>query len=159
MLFYLLLLFTVVPLVELSLLFWLGGQTVWWLPVLLVLATGIAAAILWRWQGWRTFMRIRNDMSAGRMPTDALIDGLLIFLAGALLITPGLLTDFAGIALLIRPTRAVVKRYAQAWFLRHVEVKTAAFRAAYAPESSHPPDGDQIIDAHVISSHVEDVKQ
>lgn len=48
MLFYLFLLFTVVPVVELALLVWLGGQTVWWLPVLLVIADGVAGALLWR---------------------------------------------------------------------------------------------------------------
>jgi UPF0716 protein FxsA len=89
------------------------------------------------------------------MPTDALIDGLLVFLAGAFLITPGMLTDLVGFALLIPPIRAVVKRFAQAWFIRHVEVQTAAFRATHAPASS-PPTGDEIVEARVISSHVED---
>ena len=159
MLFYLFLLFTVVPLVELALLIWLGGQTVWWVPILLVVADGLLGAILWRWQGWRTFQRIRDDMAAGRMPTDALIDGLLVFLAGAFLITPGMITDAIGFALLIPPIRAVVKRWAEAWFLRHVEVKTASFRAAYSPDSSRPPTNDKIIDAHVVSTHVEDVEQ
>jgi UPF0716 protein FxsA len=158
MLFYLFLLFTVVPLVELALLVWLGGQTVWWVPILLVLADGILGAVLWRWQGWKTFSRIQADMAAGRMPADALIDGLLLFLAGAFLITPGMLTDVVGFALLIPPIRAVVKRYAQAWFIRHVQVQTASFRAAYSADSTSPPAGDQIIDAHVISSHVEDLK-
>jgi UPF0716 protein FxsA len=158
MIFYLFLLFTVVPLVELALLVWLGGQTVWWVPVLLVLADGILGAVLGRWQGWKTFSRIQADMAAGRMPADALIDGLLVFLAGALLITPGMITDVVGFALLIPPIRAVVKRFAQAWFMRHVQVQTATFRAAYSPDSTTPSVADQIIDARVISSHVEDLK-
>ena len=127
MLFYLFLLFTVVPIVELALLIWLGGQTVWWVPVLLVIADGIAGALLWRWQGLRTLLRIREEMAAGRMPADAMVDGLLIFFAGGLLITPGMITDFAGFALLIPPIRAVVKRFAKLWFMHHVEVRTAAF--------------------------------
>ena len=120
-----------------------------------MLVDGIVGALLWRWQGWKTFLRIRDDMAAGRMPTDALIDGLLVFLAGAFLITPGMLTDAVGFALLIPPIREVVKRYAQIWFMRHVEVQTATFRAAYS-DATAPPAGDQIIDARVISSHVED---
>ncbi|MGE3244646.1 MAG: FxsA family protein [Pirellulales bacterium] len=156
MLFYLFLLFTVVPVVELALLVWLGGQTVWWLPVLLVIADGLAGALLWRWQGIRTLVRIREEMAAGRMPADALVDGLLIFFAGGLLITPGMITDVAGFALLIPPIRAVVKRFAKAWFVRHVEVRTAAFYGNGSP-SSRSPHSDEIIDARVIQSHTEDL--
>jgi UPF0716 protein FxsA len=155
MLFYLFLLFTVVPLVELAGLVWLGGQTVWWVPILLVIADGILGALLWRWQGLKVLSQIQADTVAGRVPADALIDGLLIFLAGAFLITPGMLTDFVGFALLIPPIRVAVKRFAKAWFIRHVEVKTASFRAAYSPDSS-PQARDQIIDAHVVSTRVED---
>jgi UPF0716 protein FxsA len=161
MLFYLFLLFTVVPIVELALLIWLGGQTVWWLPVLLVIADGIAGALLWRWQGLRTLVRIREEMAAGRMPADAMVDGLLIFFAGGLMITPGMLTDVAGFALLIPPIRAVVKRFAKLWFLRHVQVRTAAFYPQ-GSASSGPTHGDKIpardtiIDARVIETHVED---
>lgn len=158
MLFYLFLLFTVVPLVELALLVWLGGQTAWWVPILLVLADGIVGAVLWRSQGWKVISRIQADLAEGKMPAGALVDGLLVFLAGALLITPGMLTDLAGFALLIPPSRAVVKRLAQAWFVRHVEVRTATFRGAHSTNSSTPPAGDQIIDARVISSRVEDVR-
>lgn len=157
MFFYLFLLFTVVPIIELAGLIWLGGQTVWWVPILLVIADGLLGALLWRWQGWRTFLRIRDDMAAGRMPTDALVDGLLVFLAGAFLITPGMLTDVAGFALLIPPVRARAKRLALAWFMRHVELKTASFRAAYSLERGPAP-SDKIIDAHVVSTHVEDIK-
>lgn len=156
MFFYLFLLFTVVPLIELAGLVWLGGQTVWWVPILLVIADGLLGALLWRWQGLKVLSQIQSELAAHRMPTDALIDGLLIFLAGAFLITPGMLTDVVGFALLISPIRAFVKRYAKAWFLRKVEVKTASFRAAYAPESAPTPDGDKIIDARVIHTHVED---
>ncbi|MGD9634446.1 MAG: FxsA family protein [Pirellulales bacterium] len=156
MLFYLFLLFTVVPVVELVLLVWLGGQTVWWLPVLLVIADGLAGALLWRWQGIRTLVRIREEMAAGRMPADALVDGLLIFFAGGLLITPGMITDVAGFALLIPPIRAVVKRFAKAWFVRHVEVRTAAIYGNGSP-SSRSPHSDEIIDARVIQSHTEDL--
>jgi UPF0716 protein FxsA len=159
MLFYLFLLFTVVPIVELALLVWLGGQTVWWVPVLLVIADGIAGALLWRWQGLRTIARIRDEMAAGRMPADALVDGLLVFLAGAFLITPGMITDLAGFALLIPPLRAVVKRYAKAWFLRNVEVRAAAFRSATSTGADGTPGNDTIIDARVLETRVEDISQ
>lgn len=154
MLFYLFVLFTVVPIVELALLVWLGGQTAWWVPVLLVLADGLAGALLWRWQGLRVLRRIHEDMTAGRMPADALVDGLLIFLAGALLITPGMITDVVGFALLIPPIRAVMKRLAKTWFARHVVVQHATFNGG--PAASSPAAGDRIVEARVIETHVED---
>jgi UPF0716 protein FxsA len=157
MLFYLFLLFTVVPFVELALLVWLGGQTVWWVPILLVLATGTAGAMLWRWQGLKAIGRIRADMSAGRMPADALVDGLMIFLAGALLITPGVLTDAAGLALLIPPVRSFVKRLAAAWFVRHVQVRTVSAYGQTGSPATGPATGDKIIDARVVGTRVEDV--
>jgi UPF0716 protein FxsA len=156
-LFYLFLLFTVVPVVELALLVWLGGQTVWWLPVLLVIADGVAGALLWRWQGIRTLVRIREEMAAGRMPADALVDGLLIFFAGAFMITPGMITDVVGFALLIPPIRAVVKRFAKAWFVRHVEVRGAAFYPVGGAATQRSTGSDEIIDARVIETHVEDI--
>ena len=82
MLFYLFLLFTVVPLVELALLVWLGGQTVWWVPILLVRRRRDHRRLLWRSQGFKVIARIQDDLAAGKMPADALVDGLLVFLAG-----------------------------------------------------------------------------
>ena len=78
MLLYLFVLFTIVPLVELSLLIWIGGQTAWWVPIVGVVLTGIAGAALARWQGWRALQRIQDDMRAGRIPAGAVIDGVLI---------------------------------------------------------------------------------
>jgi UPF0716 protein FxsA len=123
-----------------------------------VVADGVAGALLWRWQGLRTLLRIQQEMAAGRMPADALVDGLLIFLAGALLITPGIITDLAGFALLIPPSRAVVKRFAKAWFARHVRVQTAGFANSTTDGqgSRSGQGGDRVVDAQVIETRVED---
>jgi UPF0716 protein FxsA len=158
MLFYLFLLFTVVPIVELSLLIWLGRETAWWIPILVVIVNGAAGALLWRWQGIRTLVRIRSEMAAGQMPADALVDGLIIFFAGGLLITPGVITDAVGFALLIPPVRLAMKLYAKAWFVRHVEVRTAAFHPAGSASANSPlSGGDKIIDARVSETRVEDL--
>lgn len=106
----LLLLFIVVPLIELALLLRLG-EAVGLLPTIgLVIVTGVAGAALARSQGVRVLFRIRQEMGAGRMPVSELMDGLLIFVAGALLLTPGLLTDIVGLAVLIPGPRAFLKR-------------------------------------------------
>ena len=101
MLLYFFLLFIVLPLVEITILIQIGEWTVWWVPIAIVVATGIVGGTLARWQGWRVLERIREEMRSGRVPADALIDGFLILLAGILLVTPGILTDLVGIAFLI----------------------------------------------------------
>ncbi len=93
MLLILLLLFIFVPLVELALLLYLADTTSWQLTLGLVVATGVFGTALARSQGWRAWSRIRDELAAGRMPAEPLLDAVLIFVAGALLLTPGILTD------------------------------------------------------------------
>jgi len=106
----LLVLFTVVPIVELLLLVELGRHVGLAPTLALVLGTGILGAALARWQGLATLRRIQADMEAGRVPTGPLVDGLLILVAGAVLLTPGLLTDLLGFALLVPAIRQLVRR-------------------------------------------------
>jgi UPF0716 protein FxsA len=161
MLFYLFLLFTVVPLVELSILIWIGGQTAWWVPILMVIATGVIGAALARWQGWQMLQRIRADAGAGRVPADALIDGFLILLAGILLVTPGVMSDLLGVALLIPPVRTIVKRLVATWIKRSIEVRVGRPGAAFWSNVGGgvtPSRRDAIIDARVIGTRVEDAE-
>ncbi|NIP86765.1 MAG: FxsA family protein [Planctomycetales bacterium] len=112
MLLRLILLLTVVPLTELFLLMWLADLVNSALAVFgLVILTGVVGASLARWQGAETWRRLQGDLAAGRVPADALLDGLLIFVAGTLLLTPGILTDLIGFALLVPALRKQVKRY------------------------------------------------
>jgi UPF0716 protein FxsA len=106
----LLLLFTVVPLVELFLLVKLGTVIGIGPTVLIVICTGVLGAWLARWQGLGVLRRVSEDLAEGRLPADALIDGLLILIAGAVLLTPGLITDALGFLLLVPQGRAVVRR-------------------------------------------------
>ena len=111
MFFRLVLLFTLVPLAELYLLLvtgrWLGVPA----TIALVLFTGALGAWLARSQGVATFARVRSQLAEGAMPTDALADGLLILVAGAVLLTPGLLTDVCGFLLLVPVSRAQIRRW------------------------------------------------
>jgi UPF0716 protein FxsA len=106
----LLLLFTVVPLVELFLLVKLGAVIGIGATVLIVISTGVLGAWLARWQGLGVLRRLSEDLNQGRLPADALIDGLLILIAGAVLLTPGLITDALGFFLLVPQGRAVVRK-------------------------------------------------
>ena len=114
----LLLLFTIVPLVELFLLVKLGTVVGVGPTVALVIFTGVLGAWLARQQGLGVLRRLSEDLAVGRLPAEALIDGLLILIAGAVLLTPGLLTDALGFFLLVPQSRAVVHKAAVAKFGR-----------------------------------------
>ena len=79
----LLLLFIVVPLVELTLLLKLADSTTWEFTLGLVILPGIFGTILARSQGWRTWRQIQKQLSAGQLPGDSIVDALLILVAGA----------------------------------------------------------------------------
>lgn len=101
----LLLLFVVVPAVELWLLIEVGSQIGVGNTILLILVTGILGASLARSQGLAVLARVQREMEAGRAPTAGLLEGALILVAGGVLLTPGFLTDVVGLLLLIPFTR------------------------------------------------------
>jgi len=116
---YLLTAFIVMPLLELWLLVQLGGRYGVGPTLLVVVVTGIAGAWLARAQGLMVLMAIQRDMAEGRMPAPRLMDGVMILVAGVLLITPGLITDAAGFLLLVPPVREVIR----GWLRRQLEKK------------------------------------
>ncbi len=153
----LLLLFTVIPLVELWLLFRLSDAFGFWETIAVVLGTGMVGAALARWQGWQALERVRTEMREGMLPAQAIGDGVLIFAAGLLLITPGVLTDAFGLSLLIPPLRKLVMKGLRYWFTTHVRTETRAF---YTDQSgTHSPGRSKVVDARVIDAHVVDAEQ
>jgi len=123
MLFKLLILFVTVPIIELWILLDIG-RAIGSLPtILLIILTGIVGAYLTKLQGLITIRKIRENLRGGIMPSEELIDGLLIVLAGGFLITPGLLTDFSGFLLLIPKSRNVIKRYLKNKFRSWIDTK------------------------------------
>jgi UPF0716 protein FxsA len=105
----LLLAFTIIPFVELFLIIKIGTSIGVWNTILIVFFTGVFGAWLAHRQGLSVLSRIRSTLSMGKMPTDELIDGVMILIAGILLITPGVLTDLTGIFLLIPAIRLKMK--------------------------------------------------
>jgi UPF0716 protein FxsA len=106
----LILLLTVTPIVEIVILFRLAEWISWQNTLGLVVLTGVVGAWLARREGLMALARIRSDLEAGVAPTSAVVDGVLILVAGIVLVTPGVLTDLCGFALLIAPVRRVVRR-------------------------------------------------
>jgi UPF0716 protein FxsA len=137
-------LFILVPLVELWLLLSLARHTSIWTALLVVLVMGVAGTLLVKAQGWRTMRRITAELQQGRLPTDALLDASLIFAAGVLLLTPGLLTDVVGISLLIPVCRRYYRRAVATWIQKHTRV---ASWTGTAPNAR-----SEIVDAYVINA-------
>ncbi|KMZ42225.1 MULTISPECIES: FxsA family protein [Bacillales] len=90
---------------------WIGG----WNTVVLVILTGILGAWLAKQQGMQVFRMVQHQLSRGQMPTDSLIDGVLILIGGILLLLPGFVTDVIGLVFLIPYTRMIIRHLLKRW--------------------------------------------
>ncbi|MBW1765373.1 MAG: FxsA family protein [Deltaproteobacteria bacterium] len=116
MLFKLFLAFTVIPFLELYLLLTVGKYLGPLNTIMIVIITAFFGALLAKVQGLRTMLRVKESMLQGQMPAEELIDALLIFSAGVVLLTPGFITDLAGFLILIPYTRSLLKRWVRIRF-------------------------------------------
>lgn len=148
--FILLILFTVVPAVEIGLFVKIGGQIGATATIAVVLFTGVAGAALARSQGTRVLRQIQEALSRGQVPTDELVEGALVLVGGALLLTPGFLTDFLGVSCLLPPSRKALAVLLKRWAARRVrhvgagrfdvggfKVRTGAPRPGPAAQEKH----------------------
>ena len=110
MIFLVLLAFIGVPLVEIAVFIKLGGILGLWPTLGVVILTAIAGTTLLRHQGLATLGRARSNLEAGRFPMAEVFDGVCLLLAGALLLTPGFVTDLAGLLLFVPALRSVLRR-------------------------------------------------
>lgn len=127
-----------------TLLVLLGQVTKWWVPIVFIIGTGFLGAWLSRSQGMSVYRRIQNELNAGRMPTDAMIDGVMIFVAGLLLVSPGVLTDVLGISAMLPPVRAFYRRQLVAWF--HRTFKVTSMVAGQSVSRSN------VVDSYVVEN-------
>ena len=105
----LIVLFIVVPIAELAVLIQIGQLIgIWWTIALLV-ADAILGSLLARSQGRSVWRRFNEALREGRAPAREVMDGALVLFGGALLLTPGFLSDILGVFLLLPPTRAFVR--------------------------------------------------
>ena len=117
----LLVLFVIVPLVELVLLIKIGriigvGNT-----ILIVVVTGVVGAAFARQQGSGILLSIRNSLARGEIPGAEMVQGVMILVGGIFLITPGFLTDLVGFLLLIPFTRALASHFLMKYFRKRFE--------------------------------------
>jgi len=105
----LLLLFILVPIIELGIFISLGDTLGLPLTLSIIIITGILGAALTKSQGVKALANFQNALASGTMPHRELVDGVLILIAGAVLLTPGFLTDIVGFLLLVAPVRALLR--------------------------------------------------
>ncbi len=145
MFYYVVLIFVVTPVLELTLLKWLWEATSLPFTIGVVLITGFLGAWLARLQGLGAWKRIHQAMAQGRMPGPELIDGVGILLAAAVLITPGLITDCIGFALLVPQVRRFIGRRLVETFKRRTTSQFSVHTTAPPVEPTDP--GTTVIDA------------
>ena len=107
------LLFLIIPLVEIYFLIQVGSAIGALLTVFLVVFTAVLGALLLRYQGFVTLRNFQASMGRGKLPALEILEGMVLLVAGALLLTPGFFTDAIGFACLIAPLRRAVIQ----WFL------------------------------------------
>ena len=129
MLLYLILLLTAVPVLELVIILqvhhaiassWGAGMALL-VTIGTIAATGIAGATLARHQGMSVLRELQERMGQGELPGQALMDGVLILIGAALLLTPGFLTDVFGFSLLLPVTRSVHRKLLGRWVRRKMQ--------------------------------------
>ncbi len=141
----LLLLFTIVPLVELWLLLEIGGE-VGALPTLAgVIVVGVVGSWLGKREGMKVLHAVREALAAGRMPDLELVEGAVILVGAVLLVTPGVLTDVAGVACLVPPSRRLVARALRAHFARRLGAVT------------HRPASEQTVETEARPTHPDEL--
>jgi len=143
----LILLFIAVPFVELAILLSLADHIGWLPPLVLVVLTGVVGASLARRQGIQTLARIQGQVNSGKFPSTELADAGMILFAGALLLTPGILTDLFGFSLLVPPIRGLYRRGLAKYFRGQVQVR---YGTGFSPDAEET-DNDKILEAEVIS--------
>ncbi len=122
MFFKLFFLFTVVSLLELAVIIKIGSYLGVFTTILIIVATAVLGAYLAQMEGLQILSRLQAELRAGRMPSDTLIEGLLVLAGGLLLLTPGFITDTLGFLLIIPFSRRWFRERLKAYFRYKIEV-------------------------------------
>jgi UPF0716 protein FxsA len=117
------LLFLIVPLIEITLLLKIGSYIGIWLTLFIVIGTAVLGASLTHHEGLKTWWRLQQKLASGTLPDEELLDGIMILVAGAMLLTPGFLTDAIGFTLLYPGTRRIIKHWIRRKFSRSLNVE------------------------------------
>jgi len=112
------LLFIIVPIIEITVLMQVGEVLGVWPTIAIVIISAWLGAKYVRQQGLSTLQSVQNKMAEGQMPSEEITSGLMLLIAGVLLVTPGFVTDIFGLSLLIPNVRRAIANYVQ----KHIKV-------------------------------------
>jgi UPF0716 protein FxsA len=143
----------VVPLAEIAAFVIIGGQIGVWATLGMVLLTAVIGSVLLRWQGIGLFNRINAEMRSNRVPGRELVHGVMLLVAGVLLLTPGFVTDSLGFLLFVPAFRDVVWRLVRDRFT--VEAMSAEFTRGPRRPGSATDDGVVDLDADEFERHTD----
>ena len=146
---WLVLAFIVVPIIELAVLIQVGEVVGLGPTLLLVVLVSMVGAWLVRREGARAWRRFREALQRARVPTTEVVDGALVLFAGALLLTPGFVTDVLGLLLLAPPTRAIASGALRHRAGRSLLVGVVGGTSNRTAPKSPPTRGD-VVDAEVL---------
>lgn len=151
------LVFIAVPLIELAILIKVG-EVIGLLPtILLVIATAIIGVSLLKRQGLATIAKARSTVEAGEFPVESVVDGICLLLAGAFLLTPGLLTDTVGFTLLVPAFRRNLAKWLFDKFKSSGNIHVHTFGTGGPNDPGAGPSGRTPPDGGVIEGEFEDL--
>ena len=145
--------FVCVPLIEIGLFIQVGDMIGLWPTILVVVLTAIAGTALLRHQGLSALSRLQDSLNAGVAPLDPVFDGLVLLVAGLLLLTPGFFTDSIGFLLFVPYIRLILKRAVAGRISVHRQMhgQNYTHTSDPGPHGPHGPHGtggpNDIIDA------------
>ena len=119
--------FIIVPIIEIYLIVQVDAAIGGWETLGLLVLDSVVGAWLVRREGFSILARVQTTLSRGELPTNDLVEGLLVLFAGALMLTPGFLTDALGFVLLLPPTRAMVRNVLKTRFAGRIRVGRGAY--------------------------------
>lgn len=151
----LLIAFLTVPILEIYLLFQVGGIIGAGWTILIVIGTAILGASLLRQQGLATWMRLNQSMAQGQLPPTILLEGVFLLLSGAFLLTPGFFTDTIGFLFLMPPVRKMLAAYL---LRRGMFMATSSMHSTYTSQSPHEsqPQQNNVIEGEYEERHDKD---
>lgn len=138
----LLILFILIPIIEIGLFIQVGGLIGLWPTLAIVVLTAIIGTTMLRKQGISTMARLQSSMQSGENPVDPMVHGALILVSGVLLLTPGFFTDGIGFLLLFPPIRAALIKWGASKMLGGGFVSMNQTAKAQKPDNNTVLDGE-----------------
>jgi len=152
MFFKLFILFTLVPVIELWLLMRVGSVIGFFPTIGIVLLTGVVGAWMARIQGLSVISELNTSVAQGKVPGKELVNAVLVFVGGALLLTPGFVTDILGFLMIMPGTRDAISAFLMNYFSKKVQkgdIRFSYHSPGETPKESKYDDG-KVIEAERV---------